>query len=119
MEQSVNTFIVGIPVLAPLAGTITPVLTGLMTGLANALLMYAIDSLIDWMLDKGTDFINVQIDTLQATAELGERMVEQVELQFQLSARYRMMVQLNQRISVRFDQSTEAAQASVQHAQGA
>lgn len=118
LEQSVNTFIIGIPVLAPLAGMIAPVLTGLMTGLANALLMYAIDSLIDWMLDKGTDFINAQIDTLQATAELGERMIEQVELQFRLSARYRMMAQLNQRIAERFDQATEAAQASVQHAQG-
>ena len=118
LEQSVNTFIVGIPVLAPLAGMIAPVLTGLMTGLANALLMYAIDSLIDWMLDKGTDFINAQIDTLQATAELGERMIERVELQFRLSARYRMMAQLNQRIVERFDQATEAAQASEQHALG-
>jgi hypothetical protein len=118
LEQSMNTFIIGIPVLAPLAGMIAPMLTGLMTGLANALLMYAIDSLIDWMLDKGTDFINAQIDTLQATAELGERMIEQVELQFRLSARYRMMAQLNQRIAERFDQATEAAQASVQHAQG-
>lgn len=117
-EQSINAFIVGIPVLAPLAGMIAPVLTGLMTGLANALLMYAIDSLIDWMLDKGTDFINAQIENLEATAELGQRMIERVEQQFRLSARYRMMAQLNDRIATRFDHATEAAQASVQHAQG-
>ncbi|MEG0859922.1 MAG: hypothetical protein RSD81_13365 [Pseudomonas sp.] len=116
-EQSVNAFIVSIPVLAPLAGVIAPVLTGLMTGLANALLMYAIDSLIDWMLDKGTDFINAQIDNLEATAELGQRMIERVEQQFRLSARYRMMAQLNQRIAARFDHAAEAVQASVLHAQ--
>lgn len=117
-EQSVNAFIVSIPVLAPLAGLIAPVLTGLMTGLANALLMYAIDSLIDWMLDKGTDFINAQINNLEATAELGQRMIERVEQQFRLSSRYRMMAQLNERIAERFDHATEAAQASVMKAQG-
>lgn len=82
LEQSVNTFLMSVPVLAPLAGTIAPVLTGLMTGLANALLMYAIDSLIDWMLDKGTAFISSQINALQASAELGERMIRRVEIQF-------------------------------------
>lgn len=117
LEQSVNTFILGIPLLAPLAGMIVPVLTGLMTGLANALLMYAIDSLIDWMLDKGTDFINAQIDTLQATAEVGERMIERVELQFRLSARYRMMAGLNERIARRLGQASESAQTTLQHAQ--
>ncbi|MFJ4373524.1 hypothetical protein ACIP1T_13005 [Pseudomonas japonica] len=116
-EQSVNAFIVGIPLLAPMAGVIAPVLTGLMTGLANALLMYGIDSLIDWMLDKGTDFINAQIDTLEATAELGQRMIERVEQQFRLSARYRMMAQLNQRIAGRFEQAGQATQAALDHAQ--
>lgn len=118
LEQSVNTFIIGIPVLAPLAGMIAPVLTGLMTGLANALLMYSIDSLIDWMLEKGTDFINAQIDTLQATAELGDRMIERVEMQFRLSARYRMMAHLNTRIAGRLDEAAHATQTSLQHAQG-
>lgn len=117
LEQSVNAFLVSVPVLAPLAGMIAPVLTGLMTGLANALLMYAIDSLIDWMLDKDTDLINSQIDALQATAELGKHMITRVEVQFCLSARYQMMAQLNQRTGVRFDQATRAMKHSIGYAQ--
>lgn len=118
LEQSANAFFVGIPVLAPMAGLIAPVLTALMAGLANALLMYAIDSLIDWMLDKGTDFINAQIDNLNATAELTGLMIERLELQFRLSARYQMIAQLNQSIAARFDHALKASQASAQHAQG-
>ncbi|OUI81268.1 hypothetical protein HK22_02850 [Gluconobacter sp. DsW_056] len=116
LEQSVNSFLTSVPVLAPLAGTIAPVLTGLMTGLANALLMYAIDSLIDWMLDKGTDFISSQINALQASAELGERMIRRVEIQFFLSERYQMMAQVNQRIGVHFDQSTKGVKQSIDYA---
>lgn len=117
LEQSVNAFLVSVPVLAPLAGMIAPVLTGLMTGLANALLMYAIDSLIDWMLDKGTDLINSQIDAMQASAELGKQMINRAELQFCLSARYRAMAQITQCTAVRFDQATKAMKTSAQHAQ--
>jgi len=117
-EQSVNAFILGIPPLAPLAGMIAPVLTGLMTGLANALLMYGIDSLIDWMLDKGTDFINAQIDTLEASAQLGQRMIEHVRLQFRVSARYRQIYETNRKIAGQFDQANHSAQATISHAQG-
>lgn len=116
-EQSINAFILGIPVLAPLAGMIAPVLTGLMTGLANALLMYGIDSLIDWMLDKGTDFINAQIDNLQASAELGQRMIDHVRLQFRVSARYREIYETNRKIAGQLDLANRAAETTVSHAQ--
>ncbi|WP_338523631.1 hypothetical protein NUH87_28565 [Pseudomonas batumici] len=116
-EQSVNAFILSIPVLAPLAGMIAPVLTGLMTGLANALLMYGIDSLIDWMLDKGTDFINAQINALEASAELGQRMIAQVEAQFEISRRYREMAQVNDQIGTQFEQASQASHTSIVHAQ--
>jgi hypothetical protein len=121
-EQSINAFILGIPVLgipvfAPLAGMIAPVLTGLMTGLANALLMYGIDSLIDWMLDKGTDFISAQINALEASAELSQRMIAQVEAQFEISARYREMARTNEQISAQFNRAEQAANISIAHAQ--
>ena len=108
-EQSVNAFIVSIPVLAPLAPMIAPVLTGLMTGLANALLMYAIDPLIDWALDKGTDFINAQIDNLDATAELAQRLAEKVGHQFRLSNAYDTMGHLTQRIAGHYDHAGSVA----------
>lgn len=115
-EQSINAFILGIPVLAPIAGMIAPVLTGLMTGLANALLMYGIDSLIDWMLDKGTDFISAQINALEASAELAERMIAQVEVQFEISARYREMARTNEQINAQFNRAGQATDVSIAHA---
>ncbi|WP_460164444.1 AI-2E family transporter [Pseudomonas sp. S2_F03] len=116
-EQSINAFILSIPILAPIAGMISPVITGLMTGLATALLMYGIDSLIDWMLDKGTDFFNAQINALEGSAELVQRMIDQVEAQFQISQRYREMARVNEQIAGQFHQAERAARASVAHAQ--
>lgn len=82
----------------------------------TALLMYGIDSLIDWMLDKGTDFISAQINALEASAELAERMIAQVEVQFEISARYREMARTNEQINAQFNRAGQATDVSIAHA---
>ncbi|MCT8467260.1 hypothetical protein KZO85_01545 [Chromohalobacter canadensis] len=95
-EESLNAFLLGIPPLAPIAGFISPVIAGLLTGLATALLMYAIDSLIDWMLDKGTAYLNGQIEALEGYQSLIQRTAEHIDVQFQLSASYKTSLGINE-----------------------
>ncbi|MDF9435355.1 hypothetical protein [Chromohalobacter israelensis] len=107
-EESLNAFLLGIPPLAPIAGFISPVLTGLLTGLATALLMYAIDSIIDWMLDKGTACLNSQIDALEGYQSLMRQTAERIDVQLRLSASYRASLGLNDSISHDWQEAGEA-----------
>lgn len=116
-EQSINAFIVSIPVLAPIAGLIAPVLTGLMTGLATALLMYGIDSILGWMLDKGTALLNARVDTLQAQEELIASVASHMDAQSQLNAGYRQMLGSYQQIECHFDAAHDSIAIASAHAQ--
>ncbi len=116
-EQSVNTFLLSIPPLAPFAGIVSPVVTGLLTGLATALLMYALDSLLDWMLDKGTACLNAQLDTLDGYQELIQRTGEQIEAQFRLAESYRAMSESQQHTATDFEAADDALYRANRHAE--
>ncbi|MCY1374357.1 hypothetical protein D9M69_616960 [compost metagenome] len=118
-EQSINAFLLSIPVLAPVAGLIAPVLTGLLTGLGTALLMYGIDSIIDWMLDKGTAMLDAQIDTLQAQSELIASLAAQMDVQCQLNAGYRQLIGNHQQVASHFHTAERHVVAAQLHAESA
>jgi len=55
MEESVKGFIMTIPVLIPVAETLSAGVTGILTGLSTALVVYGLDRLFDALENKGTE----------------------------------------------------------------
>lgn len=92
-EETVEKFILSIPLLAPLANTIAPALTAILTGIVTALVVFGIDRLFDWLNDNGTEMLEAQITNLEASAALFDRMAAMLNSQFQNSEHYQQCIQ--------------------------
>ncbi|MDE2429716.1 MAG: hypothetical protein KGM99_13405, partial [Burkholderiales bacterium] len=104
-EKSVEGFILSIPILAPLAGTISPAITAILTGIVTALVVFGIDRLFDWLNSSGTEMLSAQIDNLEASAELFERMAILLQTQFDNSKQYQLCIEQYRKIDVNLTKS--------------
>lgn len=91
-EESVKTFILSIPLLAPFADTIAPALTAIITGIVTALVIYGIDRMFDWLNASGTEMLEAQMANLKASAEVFEKMGQMLDVQFRNSANYQLCI---------------------------
>jgi len=88
MEESVNGFVMSIPILAPIADLLSTALTAIMTGIGSALIIYGIDRLFDWLDSKGTELLSAQEATAEAQITVITRLQATLSLQFECSRLY-------------------------------
>ena len=91
-DQTVEGFILSIPILAPLAGIISPAITAIITGVVTALVVFGIDRIFDWLSSSGTEILNAHIENMEASAELFERMAKMLQAQFDNSEQYQLCI---------------------------
>lgn len=108
MEQSINGFLMGIPLLMPLAGILSPAITAILTGLVAALVVYGIDRLFDVLSSPGTEQLQAQLEGLNADARLGGILAEVVASQTNLIAANAELSQMNATMAETFSDSSSA-----------
>lgn len=108
LEQSVNGFLLGIPLLAPLTGILSPVITAILTGLMAALVVYGIDRLFDALTSPGTEHLQAQLEGLEADARLGQTLAELVASQAQMVASNLELAQMNAALAETFATNAQA-----------
>lgn len=111
-EKSVEGFILSIPILAPLAGVISPAITAILTGIVTALVVFGIDRLFDWLNSSGTEMLNAQIENMEASAELFESMAKMLQAQFDNSKQYQLCIEQYRKIEADLSKS----QSHISHA---
>ncbi len=87
-EKSIETFILSIPIFAPLAPIISPVVTALLTGIMTTFVMFGIERFFDWLNDTGTERLNTQIEHMEGSVGLFENMAQMMNSQFNNSQQY-------------------------------
>ena len=120
LEESVNGFMMSIPVLAPIADVLATALTAIMTGIAGALIVYSIDRLFDWLSSTGTELLTAQEENADAQALVIERLQSWLSLQYENSrlyevcvAEYRQIQQSFAAISFQMETATDDATESI------
>ncbi|GEM_PF-277452 len=108
LEQSVNGFLIGIPLLAPLAGILSPVITAILTGLMAALVVYGIDRLFDVLSSPGTEQLQAQLEGLEADARLGEILAGLVASQAEMVAANLELSRMNAALAETFSANSRA-----------
>ena len=111
-EKSVEGFILSIPILAPVAGVISPAITAILTGIVTALVVFGIDHLFDWLNSSGTEMLNAQIENMEASAELFESMAKMLQAQFDNSKQYQLCIEQYRKIEADLSKS----QSHIRHA---
>ncbi|MDP2804702.1 MAG: hypothetical protein Q8O24_02055, partial [Gallionellaceae bacterium] len=106
-EESVKTFILSIPLLAPFADTIAPALTAILTGIVIALVIYGIDRMFDWLNSSGTEMLEAQMANFEASAAVFEKMGQMLDAQFRNSAHYQLCI--HQYVEIEFNLNKSAA----------
>lgn len=99
-EKSVEAFILSIPLLAPLAGLISPAVTAILTGIIAALVVFCIDRMFDWLNSTGTEMLSAQIEHMEANAELFERTAQMLQSQFDNSEKFQLCIEHYREIEV-------------------
>ena len=87
-EESIQAFLMSIPLLMPLAGLIAPAITGVLTGICTAILVYGIDRIFDWLSEKGTELVISLEDSLDSLKYNIEKMASWIEIQYNQSQKY-------------------------------
>lgn len=88
-EESVKAFL---PTL-PLSNVISPAVTAILTGIITALVVFGIDRFFDWLGASGTEMLNAQIENMEASAVLLERMAQMLQAQFDNSRQYQLCIE--------------------------
>jgi len=88
MEESVNGFIMSIPVLVPIADVLSIALTAIITGIAGALIIYGIDRLFDELSSSDTEMLVAQEAHAEAQTIVVGRLQTWMNLQFENSRLY-------------------------------
>ncbi|KUR74208.1 hypothetical protein AQZ50_18045 [Novosphingobium sp. Fuku2-ISO-50] len=91
-EEAIKGLVTAIPLLAPIAGMVTPAITAIVTGIMTALTVYAVDRLFDWLADPGTEMLNTQIGMLDAQTKVVRQMSAFMEQQYANSSRYQGVI---------------------------
>ena len=98
MEESVKSFVMSIPILAPIADLLSAALTAIMTGIGSALIIYGIDRLFDWLDSTGTELVSAQEAAADAQLTVITRLQALLSLQFENSRLYVVCAAEYQRI---------------------
>ena len=91
-EKSVEGFILSIPFLVPFSSVISPAVTAFLTGTMTALVIYAIESLFDWLESSGTEKIESQILSIEVSAQLLDSSAHMLDIQFKNSKNYQICI---------------------------
>lgn len=118
-EKSVEGFILSIPPLAPLSAVITPAITAILTGIVTALVVFGIDKFFDWINASGTEMLAAQIDNMEASGALFERMAQMLQAQFDSSKQYQLCIEQYREIEADLSQSKEHSGNAVRKAEKA
>jgi 5-methylcytosine-specific restriction endonuclease McrA len=89
-EKSVEGFISSIPILLPIASILGTAITAILTGIMGALLMFAVDKFFDWLNDPGTQKLEGQIEHMNASVNMFNKISENMDSQFQTSELYKL-----------------------------
>lgn len=92
-EESIKGFILSIPILAPLAGIISPAITAILTGIVTSLVVFGIDNIFDWLSSDGTEMLSAQIENMEASRTLFEQMAQMLQSQFNNSNQYQLCIE--------------------------
>ncbi|MBS1228528.1 MAG: hypothetical protein H6R17_1805 [Proteobacteria bacterium] len=92
-EKSVEGFILSIPLLVPLSGFLTPAITAILTGIVTALVVFGIDKFFDWLNASGTEMLTAQIENMEASGAVFERMAQMLQAQFDNSTQYQLCIE--------------------------
>jgi len=87
-EEALQTFIMSIPILAPIAGIIAPAIAAILTGIATALLVYGLDRFFDWLSYNGTHLLEVFENDLEVMKGNIDKMALWIEDQYNQSQGY-------------------------------
>jgi hypothetical protein len=117
LEKSIESFILSIPILAPLADTIAPALTAILTGIMTALVIFAIDRFFDWLHSSGTEMLDGQIASFEASAVVIDKIALMLGSQFQNSRHYQLCIEQYQQIEVDLAKSAESLERTVVYAE--
>lgn len=118
-EKSVEGFILSIPLLAPLSGVITPAITAILTGIVTALVVFGIDKFFDWLSASGTEMLTAQIDNMEASGVLFERMAQMLQAQFDNSKQYQLCIEQYREIQADLSRSNAHSGNAVRSAEKA
>lgn len=87
-EEAIQTFIMTIPILAPIAGIVAPAIAAILTGIATALLVYGLDRFFDWLSDNGTQLLEAAENNLNVIKNNMENMARWINEQYNQSQSY-------------------------------
>jgi phage antirepressor YoqD-like protein len=87
-EEAIQTFIMTIPILAPIAGIVAPAIAAILTGIATALLVYGLDRFFDWLSDNGTQLLEAVENNLDVMQGNIDKMALWIEEQYNQSNNY-------------------------------
>lgn len=118
-EKSVEAFILSIPLLAPLSSVISPAVTAILTGIVTALVVFGIDRFFDWLGASGTEMLSAQIENMEASAALFERMAQMLQAQFDNSRQYQLCIEQYREIEACLAKSQSHISNAVMSAQQA
>ena len=111
-EESVKVFLTtSIPFFAPYSGAITAFITGIMT----SIVIYAIERVFDWLESSGTEKIEAQILSLEATAQLLDSSAQMLEIQFNNSQSYQICIEQYQKIEANLILSACNLESALEH----
>lgn len=113
LEQSVNGFILSIPLLVPIADMLATALTAIMTGIAGSLIVYGIDRLFDWMNSTGTQLLTAQEANADAQVVIVGQLQCWLDLQFKNSRMYELCVMEYQQMQETFAEISLQIETSV------
>ncbi|WP_162618116.1 hypothetical protein [Shewanella halifaxensis] len=116
-EEAIQTFIMSIPILSPIAGIIAPAIAAILTGVATALLVYGLDRFFDWLSDDGTQLLSAFENNLDAMKDNINKMASWIEEQYNQSQNYVEIAAGYGDIQRNFDVALNANRSALQTSQ--
>jgi hypothetical protein len=112
-EEALQTFIMSIPILAPIAGIVAPAIAAILTGVATALLVYGLDRFFDWLSDNGTQLLEAFENNLEVMKGNIDKMALWIDDQFNQSQGYVQIAAGYGHIQQEFSVAVEAKQSAL------
>jgi hypothetical protein len=112
-EEALQTFIISIPILAPIAGIVAPAIAAILTGVATALLVYGLDRFFDWLSDNGTQLLEAFENNLEVMKGNIDKMALWIDDQFNQSQGYVQIAAGYGHIQQEFSVAVEAKQSAL------
>lgn len=107
LEESVKTFLLTIPLLAPIAEPLSLGIAGILSGIATALVIYGLDRFFDWLSRDNTAQLQAMESHSRETLQNIEYMADWLQTQYQTSQSFQLLEQTQQQT---LKQLTQAVQ---------